>query len=685
MKSVPTSFRTHLDGDVTALCTCWKITRRDGVKLLFTDADQDVTRDGEIYKSNGAYSRSAIESTSSLSVDNLEVIGMATELSLPVEELRAGAYDHAEVLVFMTAWMQSVDGKIKLRRGFFGEVTVLPNGTFTVELRGLMQRLSHTYNHVYSATCRHDLGDSGCKIVIDHPFTNRGANIPLPLKDSDFEEVGVAGLGSSHVWYNPLNDEELVNAGTTYSGTYAAHGAETGGRLQQDMSILSMGDDFISNVDSGQVDINLFGWRRDDGDKGRIRMWFMDHDHRQLRSSCGYLALAVGTTIPELSVAGDWTVEFWAMFNDTENGETTLFGNNSSGSVPSKHLYTTAAGQLRYRSESLSGQEFFGIPFNPEREVWTHIALTKTNGITRLYVDAVLRHEEEDVFMDDLQIDAIGTGYGSSLLSGGIDEFRVWSHARTQAEISEERFRDIVSPTAGLVRYYPFDGDKEDYGVSPTAPLTGGTLSTGFTPVAVSYRGTDASTGTGFQDVGEAWSLESMEDVSVPPHTRTVRIIFDHENGVGTPEGTRLDGLFGWFWDNANTMEMPNFTVGSDDTVWSRAGMVTTGGSNRIFNVIVDEPRAVNSGWFQGGLVTFYSGKNKGRSMEVKRWTSASNQVELFLSLPYPVQQGDLFTVYPGCDKTRIGCRVLFDNVINFFGTPDVPGEDELYRYPDAK
>lgn len=70
--------------------------------------------------------------------------------------------------------------------------------------------------------------------------------------------------------------------------------------------------------------------------------------------------------------------------------------------------------------------------------------------------------------------------------------------------------------------------------------------------------------------------------------------------------------------------------------------------------------------------------------MEVKGWKQAEGEIELYLSLPYEITPGDLFTIYPGCDKSRVCCAVLFDNTINMFATPDVPGEDELFRYPDS-
>lgn len=699
MKTTEPTFRDHLDKDVTALCTCWEIRRKDGAVLRFTDSDQDVVHDGNTYQSIGAYSRSAIESTSSLSVDNLEVSGMATDLALPVEELRAGAYDHAEVEVFMTSWMPSVAGKVKLRRGFFGEVRVLPNGTFTVELRGLLQRLAHTYTDVFSATCRHDLGDDGCGINLNHPFIAEGAHIPIPYSDANFEEVGSVGLGASHTWYNPINEEDLIDSGATYSGSYAARGSDLGGYLVQDIDLYQMSDDFRAHVDQGFVGFNAFAWRKDYGDQGRIRYQFFDNDFRQLRLTSGsYYSGGNRINIPETIIAGDWTFEAWVkpaepwtpQGNYDRQGE--IFGyNDGNQRIRSLRIdrYTDTLTFLS--SEPNDGfQTIFTAHFEIPEDEWGHVALVREGDTTIIcYINGkeVARAETWTVNHAAFYAEAIAGGYIYNW-DGTFDEVRIWTEARSQALINQERFRDISEAPPTLIRYYPFDGNTEDWGINETGPVTatsGGVLQSDYSPVAVAYRGIETELDSGFQDVGTSWTLVELSRAAIPMNCRYIRLIFDHFSVAGTAAGTRMDSVFGWFTDAANTVSMPNFSVGSNEDIWTRAGMVTTGGSNRIFNANIDEPRKSQDGWFQGGLVTFYSGKNAGASMEIKRWTASSNQIELFLSLPYPVEQGDLFTIYPGCDKSRVCCVALFENIENFFGTPDIPGEDELFRYPDYK
>ena len=50
MKTVSAALAQHLAGDVTTLATCWKITRRDGVVLGFTDHVRDLDVDGVTYR-----------------------------------------------------------------------------------------------------------------------------------------------------------------------------------------------------------------------------------------------------------------------------------------------------------------------------------------------------------------------------------------------------------------------------------------------------------------------------------------------------------------------------------------------------------------------------------------------------------------------------------------------------------
>lgn len=95
------------------------------------------------------------------------------------------------------------------------------------------------------------------------------------------------------------------------------------------------------------------------------------------------------------------------------------------------------------------------------------------------------------------------------------------------------------------------------------------------------------------------------------------------------------------------------------------------------------------AGYFADGKAEFTSGANDGRTMDVK--SSVSGAITLQLQMPYPVQVGDTLTISAGCNKVHQltyddagevtgvegDCFNKFDNVVNFRGSPFVPGRDK--------
>jgi len=82
---------------------------------------------------------------------------------------------------------------------------------------------------------------------------------------------------------------------------------------------------------------------------------------------------------------------------------------------------------------------------------------------------------------------------------------------------------------------------------------------------------------------------------------------------------------------------------------------------------------------FTYGLITWTSGENAGRSMEVKQH-AAAGQIILQLPMVGTVEVGDEFSIVPGCTKSLEQCRDRYSNVINFRGFPHIPGLDRMIR-----
>ncbi len=86
-----------------------------------------------------------------------------------------------------------------------------------------------------------------------------------------------------------------------------------------------------------------------------------------------------------------------------------------------------------------------------------------------------------------------------------------------------------------------------------------------------------------------------------------------------------------------------------------------------------------NVGTFDGGKLTFTSGLNAGRALEIKAY--APGLIVLASPMPYPIAVGDTYTAVPGCGKRIIeDCYARYGNVINFRGEPYRPGMDAVLK-----
>ncbi len=178
MKAASAAMDTLLANNVLTLATCWEVTRTDGEVYRFTDHDKGISFAGNTYKAATGFLRSAIESSSEFNVDNLDIeglFGLLDSEDITETDLRAGKFDFADVRIFFVDYTDpDTTGPLKMRRGFLGETEQRNDGTFKVELRGLMQVYSRRQGEAYSPTCRAHLYDARCQV---DPDTFREENI----------------------------------------------------------------------------------------------------------------------------------------------------------------------------------------------------------------------------------------------------------------------------------------------------------------------------------------------------------------------------------------------------------------------------------------------------------------------------------------------------------------------------
>ncbi len=90
--------------------------------------------------------------------------------------------------------------------------------------------------------------------------------------------------------------------------------------------------------------------------------------------------------------------------------------------------------------------------------------------------------------------------------------------------------------------------------------------------------------------------------------------------------------------------------------------------------------------WFTHGRLTVLSGAAAGLWSAIKRDDSDTEgrKITLWQPIRGDVAVGDLVRLTAGCDKTMTQCRLKFNNLLNFQGFPDIPGEDWMASVPRA-
>ncbi len=182
-----------------------------------------------------------------------------------------------------------------------------------------------------------------------------------------------------------------------------------------------------------------------------------------------------------------------------------------------------------------------------------------------------------------------------------------------------------------------------------------------------------------------AYTLRQLRDAGsgsvVRPsafNDRHFRCVQAGTSGLGEPAwnptlgGQTTDGGAIWETERALTIEATVVTV--------------TDNRNFTLSYTGDAPDAL----LTGGVLAFTGAgspppANLDLKMEVKSWVLSTTTIALFLPMPFNVAPGDSVSVSAGCDKSLAVCRNSFDNVLNFRGEPYVPGNDLLFRTPDAR
>src|SRR3954470_22152252 len=198
MRPIPSALQAKLGSGVTTLARCWKVLRRDGAVMGFTDHDRDLVFGGVTYRAGTGFSSSEAVSRFDLSVDGAEISGALADDSLTDADLAAGRYDAAQVETRLVDWSEP-SLNVLTARGTLGEVR-REGQAFVAELRGLADVLSQESGRLYTAKCGADLGDTRYQVALSNPALRATSAVSIVEGTSIFAASGLDGFGDG--WFS---------------------------------------------------------------------------------------------------------------------------------------------------------------------------------------------------------------------------------------------------------------------------------------------------------------------------------------------------------------------------------------------------------------------------------------------------------------------------------------------------
>ncbi len=166
MRNIPIDMVADFQRDATTFCRLVKVVCKDGTRLAFTTLDSplqfDDGVDNLLYSALNGIQPSRFETTGDLSVDNAEMVGWVQPEGITEQQIRAGLFDYARVIVYKVNYLNPAPGRMVIEQAGRCGQTKFSSSSFSVEFRSKTQQLRQPVGDLFSLTCRRVFGDAFC-------------------------------------------------------------------------------------------------------------------------------------------------------------------------------------------------------------------------------------------------------------------------------------------------------------------------------------------------------------------------------------------------------------------------------------------------------------------------------------------------------------------------------------------
>ena len=165
MRILSDQFQAHLGSDVTTLCHCWKIIRKDGFIIGFTDHDQDLLFNNIIYHSQPSIIFNSIDNSVNLTHIGSNLSGYISSDLITDDDIQNHLYDQASLETWLVNW-NSLDQNCLLDISVFTRISQ-GDHSYNVEIKSCADMLDQNQGRLYQIECPLILGDSKCGVNLN--------------------------------------------------------------------------------------------------------------------------------------------------------------------------------------------------------------------------------------------------------------------------------------------------------------------------------------------------------------------------------------------------------------------------------------------------------------------------------------------------------------------------------------
>lgn len=163
MRDVPEEMADRIESGAARLCHAWILSRKDGVRLGFTDHDRDLWVEGQWCRASSGWSAGAAEADVGMSPGQTSVAGGLDDAAITEADITAGLYDQAKVVLWRVDW-ERPQLKVRLWAGSMAGIR-REAGSSVADLSGPLAALERGIGRTYGRSCDAVLGDARCGLA----------------------------------------------------------------------------------------------------------------------------------------------------------------------------------------------------------------------------------------------------------------------------------------------------------------------------------------------------------------------------------------------------------------------------------------------------------------------------------------------------------------------------------------